>query len=202
MNPGIFVKRIFSIVKTAIPLLVIFLALGVISANAQFVPSTGTNSSSKAAKVLLPEPLTPAAVRELVSKLSDQQVRSLLLERLDTVAKEEQHKKAGKEAGIGGLLETWIGSVAGNFVTAVVRIPKIWDGLQTAISSFAEKHGPWGAFKFIGIIIGAISAGLIAEYLVNQLTRSQRQRIQKLEDNQSLLQTLKVLGSRLFWDLL
>ena len=65
---------------------------------AQFVPATGTSSTGKA-KVTLPDPLTPEAVRGLVSKLSDQQVRELLLERLDAVARGEAETKSSGSTG-------------------------------------------------------------------------------------------------------
>ena len=50
-------------------------------ASAQFSAAADDTSA-----VTLPDPLTPEAVRELVSRLSDDQVRQLLLERLDAVA--------------------------------------------------------------------------------------------------------------------
>ena len=102
-------------------LAVLFLLFGLafsISANdtfAQFVPSTGTSSSDKT-KVTLPDPLTPEAVRGLVSGLSDQQVRSLLLERLDAVAQKELAKKSATDTGVGGLLGFWASSIGNNFV--------------------------------------------------------------------------------------
>ncbi len=172
------------------------------SAYAQLVPSTGTNTAKTETKITLPDPLTPEAVRGLVSTLNDQQVRELLLQRLDSVAKEEKVKTAGKQTSIPALLESWVISIGGNFITAVVRIPRIWDGLVTSTGNFVEKHGVRGIFIFLGSIGGAIGAGLIAEKIVNRLTRRRRENIKGFEDDQTLVQTLKILGARLFWDLI
>lgn len=168
---------------------------------AQFVPSTSTSSTEKA-KVTLPDPLTPEAARGLVSELSDQQVRSLLLERLDAVAKKELALKSANEAGFAALLESWVVTIGGNFATAVTRIPRIWEGLKTSTSNFANTHGTTGILKLIGILIAAIGAGLIAEYIVNYLVRGRRENVKGIGEGQSLGQTLKILGSRLFWDLI
>ncbi len=168
---------------------------------AQFVPSTGS-SKTEAAKVTLPDPLTPEAVRGLVSGLSDQQVRELLLERLDAVAQKEQAKKSANDTGVAGLLEFGVSSIRNNFMASVERAPRIWDGLKTSTSNFVKKHGPLGVFQLFGLIIGAISAGLIAEYLVNRLTRKRRENAQSTDGAESLGKTLKILGSRFFWDLI
>lgn len=50
---------------------------------------TGGSQEQEPAAVTLPEYLTPETVRELVSTLSDEQVRQLLLERLDAVARQD-----------------------------------------------------------------------------------------------------------------
>ncbi len=193
-------RQVISHLRIVFLFAAIFLALGYSVAQAQLVPPTGTKSTTEGTKVTLPDPLTPAAVRGLVSTLSDQQVRELLLDQLDAVAQKEQAKKSDNETGFAGQLGTWVSSLGSNFVAAVTRIPRIWDGLKTSTSNFVERHGSLGIFKLIGLIIGAISAGLIAEYIVNYLTRKRRENAQSTEDTDSLGKTLKVLGSRLFWD--
>ncbi len=201
MKPGLYSKRYFGYLIAALIVCALTLLISNSPANAQFVPSTGSNSS-EAAKVTLPDPLTPAAVRALVSKLSDQQVRSLLLERLDSVAQKEQAKKSGQGGGTFGLLESWVVSIAKNFTTAVVRIPRIWQGLKTSTSNFVNQYGGLGILTFIGILLGAIGAGLAAEYIVNYLTRGRRENVKSIDEAVSLGQTLKILGGRLFWDLI
>ena len=180
---------------------ILFIALPLTQASAQLAGTSLTQGDSQSTKVALPDPLTPEAVRGLVSTLSDQQVRNLLLERLDAVAK-EQIQNSNSNSGVMTLFSTWSGSISNNFVTAVGRIPRIWDGLITATSTFVEKHGSLGVFKFFGIILGAIIVGYTAERTVNQLTRRRRENVKNIDDTQNLFQTLKILGSRLFWDLI
>ena len=50
--------------------------------------------SEKPASVKLPEPLTREAIRELVARLSDAEVRELLLAQLDKAAASEADKAA------------------------------------------------------------------------------------------------------------
>ncbi len=71
-------------IRTAIvSLLILFFALaGPVQAQ---VPGLGGDDAEKA-EITVPDPLTPEAVRELVSRLSDDQVRDLLLKRLDAAA--------------------------------------------------------------------------------------------------------------------
>ncbi len=163
------------------------------------MPSTGS-SDTETTKVTLPDPLTPEAVRGLVSKLSDEQVRFLLLERLDAVAQKEQAKKAGKETSFVELTEYWVNGFASNFVTAIVKIPSIWGGLKTSTSNFFGTFGAWEIVEVGGIVISAIGAGLLAELLVNRLIRNRRNNAAALNDSQSIGQILKILSSRLFWD--
>lgn len=65
--------------------LVVFCNLAA-SGMAQTLTGVGGSEEVAPVELTLPDPLTPGAIRELVSTLSDSQVRALLLERLDAVA--------------------------------------------------------------------------------------------------------------------
>ncbi|MEE9314849.1 MAG: hypothetical protein V3V02_09380, partial [Rhizobiaceae bacterium] len=184
-------------------ILVVFLVLtaSVSNSSAQTLP-LGSSDSVIEQTVILPTPLTPEAVRGLVSTLNDEQVRKLLLERLDAVAATENAKNPDSEIGLVQLFGIWGKSIANSFTTAVDKVPRIWDGLKTSTSTFAERHGSSGLLKLLGVIIGSIGAGLVAEYIVNKLTRKRRENIQSFSDANTLGATLKILGSRLFWDLI
>ncbi len=52
----------------------------------------GAADVSASTSTNLPDPLTQDAARALVAELSDEEVRALLLERLDLVAKEQEEK--------------------------------------------------------------------------------------------------------------
>lgn len=67
--------------------------LGALHSPAQAqIPLPGMSPAAPAApaEVALPDPLTPEAVREMVARMSDDQVRAMLLDRLDAVAEAEQ----------------------------------------------------------------------------------------------------------------
>ncbi len=169
-------------------------------ANAQF-PTAGSAVEQKQA-VSLPDPLTPEAIRELVSTMSDQQVRSLLLERLDAVAKNNGDLAGSGEIGIVDQLSSWGSSIGNNIATAIVRIPTIWNGLKTSASNFVSKNGTGNILNTIAFVVGAIAAGLLAEFAVNRLTRARRESRQDLVEALSLWSTLKLLGARFFWDII
>jgi hypothetical protein len=64
--------------------------------HAQVLPSASANQSATDQAAQLPDPSTPAAVRQLMSKLSDAQVHELLLQRLDAEAKEKASAKTNE----------------------------------------------------------------------------------------------------------
>ena len=82
--------------------------------------SSGSSSGDVAAE--LPDPLTPEAVRELVSRLSDDDVRALLLQQLDAAAQGNSDTPVQAES----LLNT-LNDIAVAFYTPIVtafeRIP-------------------------------------------------------------------------------
>ena len=83
-------KSIFTLSR----ILAVLIVLGALQATVHAQSLVGSDNSSPAGQaVTLPDPLTPEAVRELVSTLSDREVRDLLLERLDAVAKEQVQGK-------------------------------------------------------------------------------------------------------------
>jgi len=100
---------------------------------AQVVQSSGTATASETETGALPEPLSPEAVREMVARMSDDQVRAMLLDRLDVVASSgapaagEYVKSVAQIAS-----ETWAAFYA-PLVTAVFGLPDIlWTGSTTA----------------------------------------------------------------------
>jgi len=68
---------------TALSLVLLF---GMFLTPAQAQISLGGSSPAASNEITLPDPLTPETVRELVAHMSDDQVRDMLLDRLDAVA--------------------------------------------------------------------------------------------------------------------
>ncbi len=180
-----------------------FLIVSTFSSHAfgQSLPDTTTDSPASQT-IALPDPLTPEAVRSLVSTLSDQQVRELLLERLDAVAKKEIEQNTSSKIGLGTQISEWVGQALGNISEAVTRLPRVFATFKISLGNFYAKHSSDGILKMLAIVIASIAAGLAAEFVVNRLVRTKRQNSAQFTDGVTLGQTLKILGTRLFWDLI
>lgn len=161
---------------------------------------TGVSEEKEPEAVKLPENLTPETVRDLVSTLSDEQVRQLLLERLDAVAEQN-----GAEAEPGRDVLAFLGSsfvaVGGLIANAVTGLPEVFTGFKSASGSFVEKRGAGGILWTLVIIAIAIAIGVAVEFAVTRFASKWRQQIENTQAPESLRETLEVLGKRLFLEL-
>ena len=144
----------------------------------------------------LPDPLTEEAVREMVSRLSDTEVRSLLLERLDAEAAEEG---AADSVPAARFIGTTLTETADSIGLAVTRGPQVWGGIQRGFSRFLEPRG-WGGFwRVVGFTALAVMLGFLAEWLVDRALRGWRGQAVR-ESPQTLRRTLRLLIKRAFFD--
>ncbi len=155
------------------------------------------DNAQQPAVASLPSPLTPDAVRELVSRLSDQEVRALLLERLDAVAARElqqatrEHVEAFNHHATIGVFQT--------VREAVERLPRLWSSQIESFQTFSERIGPGGLWILFGALALGVSVGLVGEFIFNRLTR--RWHIEAPGDGQrSLRSTIRFLFNRLCKD--
>lgn len=110
----------------------------------------------------LPVPLTPETVRDLVSRLSDDQVRAMLLDRLDAVAMEQAVKAEPSEgmvsklSGIGtDLLSRW---------SLVIReLPSVFTSQGRAFSNFYDKFPGNMMWIMFGLTALTLVIGFVAE---------------------------------------
>ena len=93
--------------------------------------------AQEAAAPALPDPLTPEAARALVAGLSDQEVRGLLLERLDAVAQAEAAAEAAPEAG----LDDAAAAVGAHLVDQVLNIGERFAALGRTLAAFGAEGG-------------------------------------------------------------
>lgn len=166
---------------------------------AQSLPLSG--GSQAEAEIALPDPLTPAAIRELVSRLSDADVRQLLLTQLDASAKPEPGATSGETIGMLEFLQSAAIGVGTSVATAVARVPLLWSGQMESFGNFFRTRGVGGTLEFLGAIFGAIAAGLAVEFLISRLVSARRARIDRMHAPESLRGSLRMLGMRLFFDL-
>ncbi len=117
-----------------------------------------------------PDPASPEAARELVSRLSDAEVRALLLERLDAVAAE----RAAETAEGPGLTE-WVEEAAEEVSDVIgqslLRTPDMPGRMADAFGRFFEPRGWGGLLSFLGQVAGVIAVAAAAEALARRLAR-------------------------------
>jgi small-conductance mechanosensitive channel len=151
----------------------------------------------------LPEPLTPEAVRELVARLSDAEVRQLLLAQLDRAAA-PAGAAAAPDAGMVGMMETaerridrlrrGVGELGG----AAVALPRTLYELR---ARFLEGRGNFHLLVVAAFFAAALALGGLAEALVRRLTRATRQRLET-EPAEDLATQAAHVGLRLALELL
>jgi small-conductance mechanosensitive channel len=132
-------------------LLAAALAVSVIPPAAAETPPTATPPG-----VALPEPLTPEAIRELVARLSDQEVRALLLAQLEKAAAPPAGPAEGMapmmrgmEAGTDRLRER-----AGELVAAAATLPEV---VPAALGRLVEGRG-----AFHPLVLALVFAAMLA----------------------------------------
>lgn len=164
---------------------------------------TGVKATQTTDSTAFMDPDSPEQVREMVSRLSDQEVRSLLLDRLDAVAdaRLETNAAVTTSAGLVAFLKFWATGVAESITIAVVRLPDLFSGQVLSFKNFVAKRGTSGTVHVIGVFLASLLLGFIAELIVRYLTRHRVARIQSLTESSSFKSSLKVLSLRLFLDL-
>jgi len=180
-------------------LTMLFLVFSQTVSLAQLVPGT-TNQATATQSTALPDPLTPESVRQLVSKLSDSQVRDLLLQRLDAVAKEKTADSANDQSGIAVMVNALAG-VGISVSAAIIALPTIGSGLAGVFDTFMGDRGALGFFKFLALVAIAVGLGFVANWVVDMLTRTQRERIQALNP-EGLKDSVRALLIRFGLDLI
>ena len=172
------------------------------SAQTSLTSVTGGGESTASDTVVLPEHLTPENIRQLVSTLSDEQVRELLLQRLDAVAQSENQTAVPDGGTVLDFLEETVAGIGTSVSEAVVRVPRIYDGLETGMVNF-EK--PAWIFRHRLFDHDHPSLPLAAGWLLKSLSRAwpanARRQIQETEAPDGLKQTLELLGKRLLLDM-
>lgn len=170
------------------------------SAGAQALVTQTTDAADSNA-VTLPDPLTPEAIREMVSRLSDEEVRQMLLQRLDAVAEQQGQAAASGVSVLQIVTDSAVG-VYGAVEDAVLRVPLLGSGLQKGFGNFIGDVGWTGMFMLLATLAGVLLVALAAEYLINRATRTWRDQIEQQSEPQSLGETLSLLGRRFLLDML
>ncbi|WP_415402645.1 hypothetical protein [Tateyamaria sp. SN3-11] len=154
------------------------------------MPTSGTTDTSETP--VLPDPLTPEAANALISRLSDTQVRDLLLDQLNaqTTAEDE-------EADVSQLFYHATSGAFGAIVVAIERLPNLFTAQARAFSNFGSFLGLDGLARTFGFLLLAIAGGVVAELIFRRVTRAWLTLPPQLPENATLTQTVVLLSKRL-----
>lgn len=138
-------------------------------------------SADSSATVAIPEDLTPEQVDGLVARMSDDQVRAILLERLDAVATEKAAAKEGIEDPLTEINEIWAEMVS-SWTHVLTTLPSIITVQIKAFSNFTDTFGTTGAFSLLGLVLSVLIAGFVAEKLFGLFTRKWHDQTEAADD--------------------
>lgn len=131
------------------------------------VHAQDSTASDAPAKVELPNPLTPEAVDALVSRLSDEQVRTMLLERLDAVAAEQSNAPPPPPSA--AMFAADVAMKTADMVRErIEHTPAAIAAEAEVIGDVAERLGARGFWVFLGVLALAVVIGAIAELIVHR----------------------------------
>jgi len=148
--------------------------------------------------VTLSEPLDKEAVRDLVSRLNDDQVRDLLIQRLDAVADKED--EANKESSV-AVLQQGFQRYWDNLYHSLSNIGNIGQVYSKAHAAIKPVLGTLSYWHLALHSLLAIGLGIVAERIVAFLFRKSKQRLIESHST-SLWGILKILYTRLSMDIL
>jgi small-conductance mechanosensitive channel len=151
----------FSYAKFRVPglLAIIWFAVATpFSASAQMVPST----TAEPAPIEIPEDLTREQVRDLIARLSDDQVRELIITQLDKLA--AQQDQAGDAEAYVGLFREGIKVALGALSRMFNSSDKIY-ALPGSIWQQITEHGKVSGWYLLFQLIGLLLVGWAAERL-------------------------------------
>ncbi len=135
-----------------------------------FTPAAYAQSEVDTAVVEVPDELTPEIARNLVAELSDEQVRGLLLERLDAVAAQQSAAKVEDTNPLADLFYHATSGAVSVVIDAVKGIPAMIRFQIDAFATFFGNFGLTGFLTLLGYMAAVVGAGLAAEWAVNKLT--------------------------------
>jgi len=116
----------------------------------------------------LPEPLTPETARDLVSRLSDEEVRKLLLQQLDRAAARPAEKQQATSAtGMLGAVNRGAGAARDGVVEIVTAVATMPAAVRGVVGKLSEPDG----IGVLGMALGMFALALVVAALVELVVR-------------------------------
>ena len=141
---------------------------------AEPVPGGAAGTADEA--VSLPQPLSPQTIRDLVARLSDDQVRALLLAQLDRAANESP-QAPGETVGMVGELEDGVGEVRALWQRRIAALPELAGVVPFLLGHLAEGKSASQLLLTVAAMAVIFGAGIVAELVFRRLSAGMRSRI-------------------------
>ncbi|CAA6809253.1 MAG: Unknown protein [uncultured Thiotrichaceae bacterium] len=183
-------------------LLSIFMTVTAGAADLPGIKSQTTTSANEG--TVTTNPLdSPEAVQSMVSRLSDKEVREILLQRLETDAKAKQAgTTADGSGGVTAFITSWARGVYKSTAIALSVTPDMYTIQKRVINTFIFNQGEAGILRALVVLALALILGLIAEKGITLFTRQWRERIAHPIDPDSYRESLRLLGLRFVLDMI
>ena len=160
----------FASACTFIFVLLVMLVSPMVVAQQQLMPVTPEGE----AQPQLPTPLSEETVRDMVSRMSDDAVRALLIERLDAVAEREARDNASGSSAV-AVLSDALGNYVSNSATALNGVDRIPALINTTRADIKAALMPGGFGDLFWLVLIGIVAGVIAERIVALALKRRKQ---------------------------
>ena len=183
-------------------LLAVFAVVSVLSAaraQAPGIPQPGGGDGQAAAELELPAELTPAEAQGLVARLSDEEVRALLLQQLNKVAASEA--QGGEPATLGMILgmETAGGALRSRLAEILAQAPEAPSMLSLVAKRLEGSGGLPLTLLGLALVLGA---GFTARFFWRRFVGKRQERIAAKNAEAGAYASLAVVGDAIIWLLL
>ncbi|SDD78889.1 mechanosensitive ion channel family protein [Ruegeria marina] len=131
-----------------------------------------TETGAATAVPVIPDDLTPEQVDDLVARLSDDQVRALLLERLDAVAEARAGDSPAPQKGLIAEITETANAMIASWLDVLSKVPQLVGKQAEALHNFTTTFGTSGLASLFGFTFLALAIGYAAEKAATYLTRS------------------------------
>jgi small-conductance mechanosensitive channel len=165
-------------------------------------PGAHAQSSDGAGSVQVPDEITSDGARDLVAGMTDEQVRKLLLERLDAVAEQQAEARTEDPNSLSQVFYHATTGAVASILSAFKAVPNLLRFQAEAVSNFFAAFGTVGILKFLGFLAIIVAAGLAAEMLVMRFTKKWFTLGPQDQRPETLRETVVTLFKRLCRDLL
>lgn len=152
------------------------------------------NAADKAAVATLPDPLTPAATRELVSRLSDEEVRKLLLQQLDRAAAQAPAQApTASVTGVLGKMSDNAGTARDGIAGIVAALATMPAALRGVVGKLSDPGGPGVLAISLGLFVLALAVAAFVEAVVRRMSAAWREDLRTRPSEGLLPATVRLL---------